>query len=123
MTKKRRSPKSADGVILDVLAYEFDFDDHAEAERKIRRRLRYHGLGPYEQERVDLLRHFKDEIRSEIHRGAKSHYFVGGHGKYAALEDFDVEGMTRDLAASYPAVPTDEVRAFVTFAVYLYHLR
>ena len=71
MTAKRRPTRSADAVTLDVLGYEFPFDDRTEAERKIRRRLRYHGLRPYRQERVNLLRRFKDEIQGEIHRGGK----------------------------------------------------
>jgi hypothetical protein len=122
MTKKR-TIKSADTIALDGLVYEFDFDDHAEAERKIRRRLRYHGLGPYQQGRVDLLRKFKDQVRSEIHRGVQSHYFLGSNGHYAAMQDFDVERMIRDLADSYPDIPLTEIKAFVPFAVYLYYMR
>jgi hypothetical protein len=119
----QRTTKSADAVILDVLAYEFAFDDRAEAERKIRRRLRYHGVGPYRQERIDLLRRLKDQIKAEVQHGERSRYFVGSHGEYAAMEDFDVQRMTRDLATSYPEVPQAEIAAFVSFAVYLYHLR
>jgi hypothetical protein len=110
-------------VILDVLGYEFPFDDGSEAERKIRRRLRYHDLGPYRQERVDLLRRFKDALQSEIHRGASSRYFAGTHGRYAALEDFDSERMVEDFSRSYPHVPHEEIKAFVPVAIYLYHLR
>jgi hypothetical protein len=71
MTAKKRTTKSADAVILDVLGYEFPFHDRTEAERKVKRRLRYHGLGPYRQERVDLLRRFKDafKARSTAARG------------------------------------------------------
>lgn len=123
MATKKRTTKSADAVIIDVLGYEFAFDDRAEAERKIRRRLRYHSLGPYRQERVDLLRRFKDELQDEIHRGSRSRYFVASHGKYAAMEDFDIERLIRDLSESYPDVPQEEIQAFVPFAVYLYYLR
>ena len=123
MATKKRPSKSADAVVLDVLAYEFAFDEHVEAERKIRRRLRYHGLGPYQQARVDLLRRLKDEIQSKIHRGRESRFFAGSHGKYAAPEDFDTERLIRDLSESYPDVPREEFKAFVPFAVYLYYLR
>jgi hypothetical protein len=120
---KKRTTRSTDAVILDVLGYEFAFDEHLGAERKIRRRLRYDGLGPYQQERVNLLRRFKDEVQSEIHRGGQSRYFVGSHGKYAAMEDFDGGRMVQDLAQSYPEIPREEIAAFVPLAVYLYYLR
>ena len=123
MAAKKRTTKSADAVILDVLGYEFPFDDRAEAERKIRRRLRYHGLRPYRQDRVDLLRRFKDEIQNEVHRGARSRYFAGRHGRYAAMENFDSERMVEDFSQSYPDVPREEIKAFVPFAIYLYYLR
>jgi hypothetical protein len=120
---KQRTAKSADAVILDVLAYEFPFDDRTEAERKIRRRLRYYNAGPYKQERVDRLRQLKDEIRGEVQRGQRSRYFVRSHGDYAAMEDFDVQRMTQDLAKSYPDVRKKIIAEFVSFAVYLYYLR
>ena len=123
MTAKKRTTKSADAVILDVLGYEFPFHDRTEAERKVKRRLRYHGLGPYRQERVDLLRRFKDAIQSEIHRGARSRYFAGSHGRYAAMEDFDFERMIEDFSQSYPDVPHKEIKRFLPCAVYLYYLR
>ena len=123
MTAKKRTTKSADDVILDVLGYEFPFDDGTEAERKIKRRLRYHGLRPYRQERVSLLRRLKDEIQGEIHRGARSRYFAGSHGRYAAMEDFDTERMIEDFGQSYPDVPREEIKAFLPFAIYLYYLR
>jgi hypothetical protein len=122
--KARAGPgKTADGVTLGVLAYEFDFDDRAEAERKIKRRLRYHGFGPYRQDRVDLLRRLKDEVQGEIHRSSRSRYYTGGHGRYAALEDFDVVRMVRDFAETFPQVPEAEIAAFMPFAVYLYYMR
>lgn len=114
---------SADAVILDVLAYEFAGDAPCDTERKIRRRLRYHRLGPYQQERVDLLRRFKAEVQSEIQQGHRSCYFVGSDGPYAAMEDFDVQRMIKELAASYPNISPEQIAAFVHFAVYLYYLR
>jgi hypothetical protein len=123
MTAKKRTAKSADAVILDVLAYEFPFDDRAEAERKIRRSVRYHGRRPYPQERMELLRRFKDEVQSEIHRGARSRYFAGRRGRYAAMEDFDLGRMIEDFHRSYPDMHRKALTAFAPFAVYLHHLR
>ena len=124
MASRQRPTKTADTVALDVLAYEFGATDRAEAEKHIKRRLRYHGVGPYQPLRIELLRRLKDEVRGEISRYDRSRYFTGYHGDgYAAMEDFDTERMTRELSASYPDVGRDEIAAFVTFAVYLYYLR
>src|SRR5262249_10379744 len=110
--------------ILEVLLYEFlEFDDRAEADGKIRRRLRYYGLGPYQRARVDLLRRLKDEVQEEIHRRERSRYFVGHHGEYSAMEDFGAERLTQDLSESYPDVPREELAAFVPAAIYLYYMR
>jgi hypothetical protein len=119
----RQSGKTADTVILEVLVYEFGFDGRAEAEGKIKRRLRSHGRGPYEQARVDLLRRLKDDVQAEIHRRERSRYFTGRHGTNAAIEDFDVERLTQALARSYPDVPREEIAAFVPTTIYLYYLR
>ncbi|MBN1639482.1 MAG: hypothetical protein JW866_10970 [Ignavibacteriales bacterium] len=42
-----------DLVCFTDLAYEFDFSDKKEAEKKIKRRLKYYKLGVYSQERVE----------------------------------------------------------------------
>ena len=120
---KKRTAKSADAVILDVLGCEFDSHEPTEAERKIRRRLRYYGH-PYRQERVDLLRRFRYELGDEINRCAQSRYYAGRYDKhYSTMKDFNVEYMTRDFAKSYPEVPQEVVKEFVAFAIYLYYLR
>jgi hypothetical protein len=121
--RKRRTRQSADKVILDVLIWECAFDEPREAERKVRRRLRYYGCGPYQRERVELLRRLKNETHVEIRREGRSRYFAGRHGRHAAMEDFDVARLIGDLAVSYPDVPQEEIKAFVPFAVYLYYLR
>jgi hypothetical protein len=115
--------KTADRIALDVLAHEFDADDRAEAERQIKRRLRYHGQGPYRSERVDLVRSLKDRIQVEINRGQQSRYYVGSHGRYAVMQDFDVPRLIRDLTNAFVQVPEAEIRAFVPFAISLYYLR
>jgi hypothetical protein len=123
MKRRGKSVQTADGLTLKVLAYEFGIDDRAEAERKIKRRLLYHSLGPYRQDRIDLLRCLKDTIQAEIHRARRSQYYAGSHGRYAALEDFDVARMVHDFADAFPQVPEAEIAAFVPFAVYLFYLR
>lgn len=68
--------KTSANVILAVLVYEFRSDEHKVSEAKIKKRLRYHKLGPYKQEEVDLLRQFKDALQNEIGRGHRSNYYV-----------------------------------------------
>ena len=106
-----------------MLVYEFDFDDRVESNRKIKRKLRYHGLGTYAQDRVDLLRALKDEVQREIDLGQNSRYFVGPPGKYSSMNDFDIDSMAADLAKAFPTVPKDELVGFLGFAVYAYYLR
>jgi hypothetical protein len=122
-TQNRRSPQSVDEVILDVVIWEFTSDDPKEAERKIRRRLRHHNLGPFQQERVVLLRRLKNETYSVIRREGHSGYFAGRHGEHSAVEDFDINRLIGDLSASYPDVPRHEVERFIPWAIYLYYLR
>lgn len=120
-TQRRPVPQSADEVILDVLIG-FD-DDHKDAERRIKRRLRYHNLGPYQQERVELLRHLNDETYSEIRRYDQSRYFAGRHGKHSDVKDFDIDRWVADLSASYPDVPRAALEGFIPWAIYWHYLR
>jgi hypothetical protein len=122
-TQKRPTPQSVDEVMLDVVIWEFPSDDPKEAERKIRRRLRHHDLGPFQQERVELLRRLKNETYSEIRREGQSRYFAGRHGDHSAVEDFDIDRLIGDLSASYPDVPREEIERFIPWAIYLYYLR
>ena len=123
MAKKKQPTKTADEVILHVLLYEFGFDVPVEIERKIKRRLRYYRLGPYQQTRIDLLRRFKDEVQDEIGLFDRSRYHLGNHTGYAAMEDFDFERLTQDLSAAYPEIPLAEIAAFLPGAIYLYYMR
>ena len=123
MSKKKKRETTADTVILQKLAYEFDFSDRAETERKIKQGLRYYKCGPYDQDRVGLLRSLKDQLQQEIHKYSKSQYYLQSTGKYAAMEDFDVDRMIKDYRANFPAVPATEIEWFVPHAIFLYYLR
>ena len=123
MKRRERVERTADGVMLDVLAYEFDDGDRAAAAGKIRRRLRYHGLGPYRPERVALLRRLVAAVRADVEQPARSRYYCAGGGRYAAPTDFDVPRLVRDVAAAFPDVAAADVAGFVPFAIYLYYLR
>jgi hypothetical protein len=122
-TQKRPTLRSADEAILDVLVWEFPFGDPKEEERKIRRRLRYHDIGPYQLERVDLLRRLVNETCREIRCEGQSRYFAGQRGEQSAVEDFDIDRLIGELSASYPDVPRDAIERFVPWAIYLHYLR
>ena len=108
---------------LGVLAYEFPFSDEAEAEAKIKRLLRRKKLGPYDAERIDILRQFKNELQQEIGRFDKSRFFIEFHGKYADMRDFDVPRLTEEMVEHYPQIQREEIEQFVPFCVFLYYLR
>ena len=48
-----------DFICFTDLAYEFDVCEKKEIEKKIKRRLKYHDLGDYNQGRVDYIRQLK----------------------------------------------------------------
>jgi hypothetical protein len=120
---KQRKPETAAEVILGVLVYEFDFDDPRETETKIKKRLRYYKLGPFEQAEVDLLRRLKDSLQAEIGKFGESKYYAGPHGKYAAMENFDTGRMIADYKAMFPEVRAAKIEWFVQFAVFSYYIR
>lgn len=112
-----------DTELLDVLAYEFSFDSRAEYEEKVKCRLREKNLGPYDRQRIDILRRFKDEVQSEIGKFSQSSYYTKRLGKYALQKDFDVKRLTRDMASRYPEITRPAIKFFIPYAVYLYYLR
>lgn len=105
------------------LAYEFDFSDKKEIEKKIKRRLKYYKLGEFNQSRVDYIRTLKDDLYREISSGTKSRYFNKSKSNYADLSDFNIERMTTDYAKKYEQVAEKEMIGIINFAVYLYHMR
>ncbi|NVK29051.1 MAG: hypothetical protein HWE14_13440 [Flavobacteriia bacterium] len=105
------------------LAYEFDFSDKKEIEKKIKRRLKYHKLGDYRQDRVDYIRELKNDLQNEISKTTKSKYFQKSKSNYADLADFDIERMTDDYHRNYDQVTKAELKGMIGFAIYLYHMR
>lgn len=110
-------------VCFSDLAYEFDFSEKKEAERKIKRRLKYYKLGEYDQERVDYVRRLKDELYSEISSQSKSKYFQKSKSNFADLEDFNFERMLADYTETYERITKSDMGRILNFAIYLYHLR
>ena len=121
-TKKKRS-STYETEALDALAYEFPFSDKAEAEAKIRTRLRRKKLGPFDPQRINLLRRLKDDLQKEISKFEKSIYFTYRHDKYCDMQDFDIPRLTRKMIERYPLIPKKEIENFVPFCVLLYYLK
>ena len=63
-----------DFICFTDLAYEFDFSEKKEIEKKIKRRLKYYNLGDYKQDRVEYIRQLKNDLYSEISKTTKSKY-------------------------------------------------
>ena len=94
-----------------------------EVEKKIKRRLKYHKLGEYKQERVDFIRQLKNDLYSEISQTTKSKYFHKSKSNYTNIADFNIERMTADYFKKYNTVDRNELTGMINFAIYLYHLR
>ena len=106
-----------------MLAFEFSSSDHAESERKIKRRLREKKLGQYDQERINTLRNFKYDVQEELGKFSKSNFYAGSHGKYADIQDWDFDSLLQYLQEKHPDVPKTVIGDFLPYAIYLYYLR
>ena len=109
--------------VLAVLGYEFSEADRAACERKVKRRLREKALGPFDTNRIAVLRRLKEEVRLEIDSHRASAFFQGGEGRYTRPDHWDMEALCRHLGARYPEVSEEAVRWFVPWAIYIYYLR
>ncbi|MEO9020692.1 MAG: hypothetical protein ABI237_13735 [Ginsengibacter sp.] len=110
-----------DFICFTNLAYEFDFAEKNEIEKKIKRRLKYYKIGDYNQDRIDYLRQLKNDLFPKISSGTKSKYFNKSKSNYADLSDFD--RMTSDYVNKYDKVNETEMKDLINFAIYLYHIR
>ena len=139
-----KSPKTYtyESIVLNALHGEFSFSKKEEAEAEIKRKLKRYKAGAYDQQRVDLMRRFKNELQWEIglrplpelsihrelgsrephYKPRESRYYVGRHGRYGDYTDFDMPKMTTDMIAHYPQIPAKEIEWFVRFAVGTYYL-
>ena len=123
MTYSAPKPETTDAAVLSVLLYEFPTSDKVEVERTIRRRLRSQGFDQCEQERVQRLREFKDQVQEEFLRQERSRYCLGPHGEWASLADFDLDRMLIDFSAAYSDIGRGEIAWFLGFAAYVYYQR
>lgn len=117
------SKQSYDYICFSDLAYEFDFSDLKEAEKKIKRRLKYYNLGSYSQERVDYIRELKNDFYKEFSNQTRSKYFHKSKSNFADIADFDLEKMKVDYCNKYDKIASSDMYGILNLAVYLYHLR
>jgi len=113
-----------DLVCCTTLIYEFDFSDIKETNQKIKRKLKYHKLGDFDQIRIDYLRSLKNELQTEIYLYNKSKYYKKStNSKYSDLADFNTDLMVADYIDKYNKVSKSDMYGIINYAIYLYYLR
>ena len=117
------SNQTSDFIIFTDLIHEYNESKQKEVEKKIKRRLKYHKLGPYDQERVDYIRQLKNTIWTEIRLQKNSRYFKKTPSVYAEIEDFDIKQMLADYKKDYDKLSARDLRAMIGWAVHWYHTR
>ena len=122
MTGTARS-RTYEEEILDVLRFEHSVEQYGASERKIRRRLREKGLGPYDQARIDALRRLKDDASAELGYPVQSRFHTPGPGRFADWSDWDLPGLLDYMRSRHTDLPTGVVDDFVTWAIDLYYMR
>jgi hypothetical protein len=115
--------KSYDSILFGKLVYEFSFTDKTETEKKIKQSLKYYKHEPYNQERVDYIRQFKNDLYAEISKIERSKYYKKTPSVYAEMEDFDVAQMAIDFHNTYNKLDKNELRGMIGYAIYLYYQR
>ncbi|MGO4921380.1 hypothetical protein [Maribacter spongiicola] len=117
------SEQTYDFVCFSDLAYEFDFSDLKEAEKKIKQKLKYYGLGKYDQERVEYVRNLKNDLFKEIRHYEKSEYYIPSKSEFAEFTDFDHKKMKVDFLNKYETINDSDMSRIINFAIYLYYMR
>jgi hypothetical protein len=119
-----RVPASFESEVLSILAFEFSTSQHAESDRRIKRRLRDKKLGPYDATRVANLRALKDDVQMEVSTGwQKSRFYKSLGGAYAALGDWRLKPFARHLARRHSQISPVAITRFLPYAIFLYYLR
>jgi hypothetical protein len=118
-----KSEHTYDYVCFGDLAYEFDFSDLKEAEKKIKQKLKYYGLGKYDQDRVEYVRSLKNELFKEIRLYNNSKYYIQSNSQFAEFTDFDYEKMKGDFLKKYEKIGYSDMSRIINFAIYLYYMR
>jgi hypothetical protein len=122
-TDKSKDEATFEFEALSALAYEWDYTDQSEIERKIKRRLIAKKLGPYDQSRVDTLRTFKNDVQTEINPYGKSKFYLGAKSSFAAMADWNLKALITHFQERHPTIPNDTIERFIPFAIFVYYLK
>ena len=107
-----------------VLVYEFPHDDPREADRKIRGALRRRRLGPFDPDRISLLRDIKNCLQKELDAANQpSTYFRGPTSQFASPNDFDFAGLLEELSRRHGSVDRADLGRMINLALYVNYLR
>lgn len=110
-------------VCFSELAYERNIFDKIKIQKKIKRKLKYYNLESYNQEIVDNIRRLRNELFEEISLRKNATYFVNSFGKYARLEDFDIDKLETDYQKKYQNISKEELLKIINFAIFAFYLR
>lgn len=115
--------QSYDYLCFDVLKYEFSDEQCKKSESSVKRKLKYHKLGTYDQHRIDMLRRLRDELAAEIKLSGASAYYQKTNSPYAAMGDFDHARLNADFSVKYPQVSKHDLSTIIGAAVDYFYLR
>lgn len=117
-----KTKQTYDYVCFTDLAYEYN--NAKETEKKIKRRLKYHQLGKYDQERVDYLRLLKNDLAAVFSSGPASGYYDKTKTTgFADISDFNITRMHTDYCKAYDRIDPEEMNDLLYFSAYLFHTR
>lgn len=112
-----------DYVCFTSLVNELMDNDASGAKRRISSRLRYFGLAKYNQERIELIRNMKDNLRAELSNPRSSSCYAGSNTKFAEPSNFNFECLVRKYSEKFPSIERDDLGRMINFAIYSYYLR
>ncbi|HUH29337.1 hypothetical protein [Gelidibacter sp.] len=119
----KKSVQTYDYICFSDLAYECDSRGSKDVEKKIKRRLKYHHLAAYDQERVEYIRVLRDDLRREISLQSQSKYYHKSDSKYTDVSDFNIEKIILHYLETYTKINDSDMVQIIKFAVYIYYMR
>lgn len=123
MKTKKNQNQTYDFICFSDLAYEFDIAEKKKIENKIRRRLKYYGLGMFDSDRVEMIRTLKNQLLAEFRDYKNSKYYIGSRGRYCDSKDFDFDLFLREYRTKFSGISSDDMENIIHFSIYLYYLR
>ncbi|MCB1179788.1 MAG: hypothetical protein KDK36_19580 [Leptospiraceae bacterium] len=111
-------------LIFSKIIYEYDYKLKDKIEIKIKRSLKYYKLRVYDQEKVDYIRKFKNELINEITNYKNSKFYKKSNdSKYSKLDDFNLKKMIEYFGKKYDKISEVDLGSMVYFAIYHCYLR